>query len=71
MNLAVNIRIIPAIHSIPNEKNNYKWHVSPLLIPLADYVEPTSEDDIKKMNRILDMLEMDDDVQDVYHNWDE
>ena len=40
------------------------------MIP-QNYVELTSEDDFKKMNRILDMLEMDDDVQDVYHNWDE
>ena len=31
----------------------------------------SSEEDIKKMNRILDMLDDDDDVQDVYHNWDE
>ncbi|MCL2574486.1 MAG: YebC/PmpR family DNA-binding transcriptional regulator [Defluviitaleaceae bacterium] len=27
-------------------------------------------EDIKKMNKILDMLEEDDDVQDVYHNWE-
>ena len=25
----------------------------------------------KKMNRILDLLDEDDDVQAVYHNWDE
>ena len=31
----------------------------------------TNEDDIKKMNRILDLLDEDDDVQEVYHNWDE
>ena len=31
----------------------------------------SSEEDIKKMNRILDMLDDDDDVQNVYHNWDE
>lgn len=31
----------------------------------------TSEEDIKKMNRILDLLDEDDDVQNVYHNWDE
>ena len=31
----------------------------------------TNEDDIKKMNRILDLLDEDDDVQSVYHNWDE
>ncbi|MBQ4473864.1 MAG: YebC/PmpR family DNA-binding transcriptional regulator [Lachnospiraceae bacterium] len=31
----------------------------------------TDEDDIKKMTRILDLLDEDDDVQNVYHNWDE
>lgn len=40
------------------------------MIP-QNYVELTAEEDIKKMNRILDMLDEDDDVQDVYHNWDE
>ena len=40
------------------------------MIP-QNYVELTNEDDIKKMNRILDLLDEDDDVQDVYHNWDE
>ena len=33
-------------------------------------VDLTSEDDIKKMNRILGLLDEDDDVQNVYHNWD-
>ncbi len=35
------------------------------------YVKLTDEDDIKKMNRIIDLLDEDDDVQNVYHNWDE
>ncbi len=35
------------------------------------WVELSSEDDIKKMNKILDLLDEDDDVQAVYHNWDE
>ncbi len=35
------------------------------------WVELTDENDIKKMNRILDLLDEDDDVQAVYHNWDE
>ena len=34
------------------------------------WVELTSEQDIKMMNRILDLLDDDDDVQEVYHNWD-
>lgn len=35
------------------------------------YVELTSEDDLKKMRRILALLDEEDDVQNVYHNWDE
>ena len=40
------------------------------MIP-QNYVELTSEEDIKNMNKILDLLDEDDDVQAVYHNWDE
>ena len=29
------------------------------------------EQDIKNMQKILDLLDEDDDVQEVYHNWDE
>ena len=35
------------------------------------YTELKSDEDIKKMNKLLDMLDDDDDVQNVYHNWDE
>ena len=35
-----------------------------------NYVTLTAEDDIKKMNRILGLLDEEDDVQNVYHNWD-
>ena len=40
------------------------------MIP-QNWVELSDEDDIKKMNRILDLLDEDDDVQATYHNWDE
>lgn len=49
-------------------------------IPMADAevtmipqnrVTLTNEEDIKKMNRLLDLLEAEDDVQNVYHSWDE
>lgn len=36
-----------------------------------NWVELTDEDSLKKMNRILDLLDGDDDVQATYHNWDE
>ena len=35
------------------------------------YVELTDPKDIASIQKTLDMLEDDDDVQDVYHNWDE
>lgn len=36
-----------------------------------NYVTLTDEEAIKKMNRIIDLLDEDDDVQEVFHNWDE
>ena len=36
-----------------------------------NYVTLESEEDITCINRILDLLDEDDDVQEVYHNWDE
>lgn len=35
------------------------------------WTELTDEEDLKKMNRLLDLLDAEDDVQAVYHNWDE
>ena len=35
------------------------------------YVSLTDETDIKNINKILDLLDDDDDVQEVYHNWEE
>ena len=32
-------------------------------------VDLTNEDDVKNMGKLLEMLEDDDDVQNVYHNW--
>jgi len=34
------------------------------------YVALSSEDDIKKMTRLLELLEDNDDVQEVWHNWE-
>lgn len=49
-------------------------------VPMADaevtmipqnWVTLSDEEDIKRMNRILDLLDAEDDVQNVYHSWDE
>ncbi|MBQ3602102.1 MAG: YebC/PmpR family DNA-binding transcriptional regulator, partial [Lachnospiraceae bacterium] len=39
------------------------------MIP-QNYVELTDEKDLKSIQKTLDLLEEDDDVQEVYHNWD-
>ncbi len=36
-----------------------------------NWVDAHDDETVKKMNRILDLLDDDDDVQNVYHNWDE
>ena len=53
------------------EKEGIKMAQAEVTMIPQNYVELTSEDDIKKINRILDLLDEDDDVQAVYHNWDE
>ena len=53
------------------EKENITMASAEVTMIPQNYVELTSEEDIKKMNRILDLLDEDDDVQSVYHNWDE
>ena len=40
------------------------------MIP-QNYVELTSDEDVKMFNRIMDLLDEDDDVQAVYHNVEE
>ena len=35
------------------------------------YIKLTSEEDIKSMEKLLDMLEDNEDVQNTYHNWDQ
>ena len=37
----------------------------------SNYITLTDEDQIKNMQKLLDHLEENDDVQNVWHNWDE
>lgn len=53
------------------EKENIPMASAEVTMIPQNYVELTNEEDIKKMNKILDLLDEDDDVQSVYHNWDE
>ena len=36
-----------------------------------NYVQLTDETDIKNMEKLIDYLEENDDVQNVYHNWEQ
>ncbi len=36
-----------------------------------NYVKLTSEKDIRNMERMIELLEEDDDVQNVWHNWEQ
>ena len=41
------------------------------MIPQNGYIKLTSEDDVKNMQKMLDMFEDNDDVQNVWHNWED
>ena len=59
-----------AVREVLEAQNIPMMEADVTMIPQT-WVELTDEDSIKKMNRILDLLDEDDDVQDVYHNWNE
>ena len=52
------------------EKAGLKLDQAEVTMIPQTWVELTDPADIKQMNRILDLLDDDDDVQAVYHNWD-
>lgn len=53
------------------ENNGYKFASAQVENVPQTTVTLTSEDDVKNMNKLIDALEEDDDVQDIYHNWEE
>ncbi|MDD3338737.1 MAG: YebC/PmpR family DNA-binding transcriptional regulator [Lachnospiraceae bacterium] len=64
----------------PDEFNTVREVLEKENVPMMDaevtmipqtYVTLTDEDAIKNINRTIDLLEDDDDVQYVYHNWEE
>ena len=60
---------LPAVRDAIMDKNIKLAGADLEKIP-ANYVELTSEDDVKWITLLLDKLEEDDDVQQVYHNWE-
>lgn len=68
------------VYTTPEDFSAVREALEAQNIPMADaevtmipqtYVELTDEQDLYKINKLLDLLDEDDDVQNVYHNWDE
>ncbi len=53
------------------EKENIPMAGAEVTMIPQNYVTLSDEQDIYHINKILDMLDDDDDVQEVYHNWEE
>ncbi len=53
------------------EDNNIPMVSAEVTMIPQTYVKLTDEQDIKNINRTLDLLDEDDDVQEVFHNWEE
>lgn len=49
---------------------NYKFAMAEISYIPQNTIKLTNPEDIKNMEKLIDMLEDNDDVQDVYHNWE-
>ena len=61
---------LPLLRETLEEKQIPMAAAEVTMIPQS-YVELTDEQDLYHINKLLSLLEEDDDVQEVYHNWDE
>lgn len=50
--------------------DKYTFTSAEITMVPQNYIKLTDPEDIKLMNKLLDMLEDNDDVQNVYHNWE-
>ena len=59
-----------AVHDALEQKGYIFLSAQVEMVP-QNYVKLESEEDIKNMEKLIDMLEDNDDVQNVWHNWDQ
>jgi YebC/PmpR family DNA-binding regulatory protein len=52
-------------------EKGYKFVSAQIEMVPQNYIKLTDPDDIKKFEKMLDVMEDDDDVQNVWHNWDD
>ena len=53
------------------EAKGYTFLEASVQMVPQNYVKLTDEEDIKNMEKLLELLEDNDDVQNVYHNWEQ
>lgn len=53
------------------EEKNYAFVSADISLVPQTYVKLESDEDIKNMEKLLDMLDDNEDVQNTYHNWDQ
>ena len=51
------------------EEKGYTFESAEIEMVPQNYIVMTSEDDVRSMTKLLDMLEDNEDVQNVWHNW--
>ena len=53
------------------EARGYVFAEAAIEMVPQNYIKLTSEDDIKNMTKMIDLMEENDDVQNVWHNWEQ
>ena len=53
------------------EEKGYSFVSAKVEMVPQNYVKLESEEDIKNMEKLIDLLEENEDVQNVYHNWEQ
>ena len=55
----------------PMEEKGYTFLSAKVEMVPQNYVTLTEEKDVQNMEKLIDMMEDNDDIQNVYHNWDQ
>ena len=71
MTVYTSVDDVAAVSDVLTEKGYHLLSAQEEMLPQNGTIKLTDEDDIKKMQKLLDMFEDNDDVQNVWHNWED
>ena len=60
--------ILTSVYTALEEKG-YSFESAEIEMVPQNYIVMTSEDDVRSMTKLMDMLDDNEDVQNVWHNW--